>query len=129
MKQRLTYFISGHGDLTPEEFKAYYEDRIVLAAKEHANFIVGDFKGADTMAQDLLRELGGIVRIGVRVFHMFDKPRYLACPSFDTEGGFQSDAERDTAMTVSSDEDILWVRPGREKSGTAKNARRREEFV
>lgn len=33
---------------------------------------------------------------------------------------------RDLSMTVSSDKDIAWVRPGREKSGTAKNLARRK---
>jgi hypothetical protein len=32
------------------------------------------------------------------------------------------------ACFVASDEDIAWVRPGREKSGTAKNLKRRIEL-
>lgn len=45
---------------------------------------------------------------------------------FKTVGGFESDRVRDEAMTAASDADIAWVRPGREKSGTAKNLKRRE---
>ena len=40
-------------------------------------------------------------------------------------GGFGSDQERDSAMTGNTDEDIAWIRPGRERSGTAKNLMRR----
>jgi len=40
-------------------------------------------------------------------------------------GGFTTDDERDAAMTMASDADIAWVRPGRKKSGTAKNLARR----
>ena len=62
----------------------------------------------------------------VVVFHMFDNPRNNA-GGFSTAGGFKNDKERDAAMTNNSDADIAWVRPGREKSGTAKNLSRRKQ--
>ena len=58
------------------------------------------------------------------VFHMFTSPRNNA-GSFPTSGGFESDEARDEAMTGASTDDIGWVRPGRERSGTAKNLARR----
>jgi hypothetical protein len=83
------------------------------------SFVVGDSCGTDTMAQEFLSKSLSLVT----VYHMFDSPRNNC--GFKTISGFQSDKERDTAMTTDSDGDIAWVRPGREKSGTAKNLRRR----
>ena len=57
---------------------------------------------------------------------MFESPRHNA--GFPTESGFQSDEERDIAMTYNSDRDIAWVRKGREKSGTQKNLDRRSDL-
>ena len=64
----------------------------------------------------------------VTVFHMFKKPRYWM-GLFLLRGGFTSDKQRDRAMTKVSNEDIAWVRPGREKSGTAQNLKRRTPVV
>lgn len=46
---------------------------------------------------------------------------------FPTRGGFQSDLERDTQMTLDSDRDIAWVRAGRMRSGTQANLDRRSK--
>lgn len=115
-----TYFISGHLDLTDDEFSAHYEGRIRAAVAEEASFVVGDARGADAKAQRLLHEMGCL---RVVVYHMFESPRNNA--GFATKGGFDSDDRRDTSMTDDSDDDIVWVRPGREKSGTAWNLARR----
>jgi len=125
----ITYFISGHLDLTREEFDRYYVPQIDKAIIEgDACFVVGDAKGADCMAQDYLwlqYKLGEINSRSVTVFHMFTDPRNHY-GTFPLKGGFKSDKERDEAMTNASNEDIAWVRPGREKSGTAKNLKRRQ---
>lgn len=115
-----TVFVFGHLDLTPEEFEAHYAPKIRAAAAEGARFVVGDARGADAMAQALLVTLGATTT----VFHMLDAPRNNARP-FTTVGGFLNDRTRDEAMTEASSADIGWVRPGREKSGTAKNFARR----
>lgn len=116
-------FISGHGDLSPEEFDKHYKLEIDKAISDGCSFVVGDFRGADTFAQIYLYQYTQ----KVTVYHMFDTPRcnpgYLAC------GGFTSDDERDAAMTKNSDYDIAWVRPGKEKSGTAKNIQRRKTAI
>lgn len=57
--------------------------------------------------------------------HVFASPRNNA--GFPTRGGFQSDVERDTQMTLDSDRDIAWVRPVRERSGTQANLDRRRK--
>ena len=116
----MIFFISGHLSLTQEEFDTHYKPLIDEKLSHNYSFVVGDAKGADTLAQTYL--FGKTDR--VVVYHMFGSPRYNS--GFPTEGGFQSDEERDSAMTDNSDIDIAWVRKGREKSGTQKNLDRRE---
>ena len=115
----VSYFISGHLDLTQAEFDEHYEPHIWTAVMEGASFVVGDARGADLLAQGCLKDLCA----DVTVFHMLDKPRHNA--GFPLRGGFISDDERDAAMTAHSQRDIAWVRPGRERSGTARNLARR----
>lgn len=122
---RPTCFISGHLDLTPEEFDEHYRPRIDEMIERGCRFVVGDARGADTMAQDHLLSRG--CKYKVMVYHMFDKPRYCAYEWWDKEGGWESDEERDAVMTQSSDVDIAWVRPGREESGTARSLERRKQ--
>lgn len=114
------YFVSGHLDLTKAEFAEHYAPRMQVALAEGASFIVGDARGADLQAQDWLLFAGCDQ---VTVYHMFESPRNNV--GFRTVGGFRSDDERDAAMTAASTDDIAWVRPGREKSGTARNLKRR----
>ena len=122
----MTYFISGHRDVTEEEFDHYYGLHIYKAAANNAEFVIGDYEGVDKMAMDLLwgwRLNNVLPDIKVTVYHMFDSPRNN--PGWPTVGGFQTDEERDAAMTAASDRDIAWVRPGKERSGTAQNIARR----
>jgi len=120
-----TAFISGHIVISQKEFDEYYIDRITKAVMEKHQFVVGDANGADTMAQFLLKKLSNTVPdLKVTVYHMFDSPRNNV-GNFPTAGGFTSDNERDSEMTRMSDYDIVWIRPLRENSGTAKNVQRR----
>ena len=137
-----TYFISGHQDLIQEEFDTHYKDRIINAINENdSNFVVGDARGADTSAQQLLAhhcKTNKSLYNRVKVYHMFHKPRNNF-GRFKTMSGFQDDDERDEAMTNASDEDILWIRSPEEQkkrlgakynpfhvSGTTKNMLRRQ---
>lgn len=120
-----TYFISGHLDLTFLEFQEHYAPLIKEAYENGANFVVGDARGADWLAQCFLGTLPNPEK-RVKVFHMLEKPRNFI-DIYENVGGFTSDEERDRAMTESSDEDIAWVRQGREKSGTARNLERRKK--
>lgn len=125
--QSRVYFLSGHLDLTPEEFAEHYEPRLREAFREPGvKFVVGDAFGADEMAQTWLRSYGAEWD-QVTVYHMFDRARNNAGP-FLSAGGYTSDSTRDWAMTAASTHDIAWVRPGREKSGTAKNLKRRAKY-
>lgn len=113
-------FVSGHLDLLAEEFDAHYLPQIAAAVAQGCRFIVGDARGADLLFQQHAHAHG----LEVTVFHMFDRPRHNV-GEFPVVGGFTSDATRDAAMTTASTRDIAWVRPGRERSGTAKNLKRR----
>jgi hypothetical protein len=113
-----THYVSGHLDLTEEESATHYEPLLRAAMDRGEAFVVGDARGADEMAQRLL-----IGYTDVTVFHMLETPRNNL--GFRVCGGFTSDTARDAAMTEASTEDIAWIRPGREKSDTAKNIQRR----
>jgi hypothetical protein len=115
-------YVSGHLDLTEEEFVAHYLPQIEAACARGCRFVVGDARGADLLFQRHAQAM----RLEVTVFHMFERPRHNA-GEFATVGGFGSDTARDEAMTAASTLDIAWVRPGRERSGTAKNLLRRAQ--
>lgn len=122
------YFISGHRDITQDEFDKYYLNTINKLAEDNNNtFVVGDYHGVDIMAQTELAFLVDPDR--VTVYHMFDKPRNLASTKFHLKGGYKTDEERDAAMTRESTDDIAWIRKGKEDSGTAQNILRRQTMV
>jgi len=120
--KRVVNYVSGHLDLAPAEFETHYRPALDAALARGEAFVVGDARGTDTMTQNYL--LGKTT--AVVVYHMLTSPRNNA--GFPTVGGFASDAERDARMTADSDQDIVWVRPGREKSGTQKNLDRRRQL-
>lgn len=115
-----TYFISGHRKITLEEFMEYYGEKISDAIMEGASFVVGDCPGVDIMAQEFLKRCGAK---HVTVYHMLESPRFNA--GFPLKGGFMSDVQRDYTMTCDSTDDIAWIRPGCERSGTGNNLDRR----
>jgi len=112
-------FVSGHLNLTDAEFEAHYVPTLDRALAAGDSFVTGDARGADLLAQRyLLARSASVV-----VYHMLTTPRNNT--GFPTVGGFTSDDERDRRMTADSDYDIAWIRPGRSKSGTARNLARR----
>lgn len=129
-------FISGHRDITEEEFQKNYVPAIMKHAVESGWFIVGDCDGCDKMAAQYI---GGIAQvlsqpIHLTIFHMYDTPRFeieLNNPrnpesSVDYIGYYETDIERDSAMTAASDFDIAFIRnKSKRKSGTAQNILRR----
>ena len=58
----MVFFVSGHGDVTLDEFKAIYVpilDKIttaILCGEKHS-FVIGDFKGVDTFAQHYIKRV------------------------------------------------------------------------
>lgn len=129
-KHEDVYFISGHRDVTDEEFEKWYVPKIheVLVKNRNAKFIVGDYGGVDIMAQNYLAKINHAH--SVTVCHMFDSPRHInddVRTLGNLIGGFVSDEERDAYMTEHSCEDIAFVREGKRDSGTAQNIVRRYE--
>ena len=122
----MIYFISGHRDISTENFKKYYVPMILdaISKDDQASFVVGDCKGVDSMAQTFIAAINPNL---ITVYHMFDKPRFLARPGIKTVGGFKDDVSRDAAMTENSDKDIAVIGKGRWTSGTAQNILRRYE--
>lgn len=121
----MIYFISGHRDIDDHHFGLYTRviDRALDAASVSGipvEFIVGDYHGVDDLAQQYLKAKNATVT----VYHMFTEPRHNA--GFPTKGGFATDHDRDLAMTMASDDDIAFVMPGKEGSGTAQNLVRRK---
>lgn len=127
-----TYFISGHRDIARNEFIQYYAIPItrLVETEPDSKYVIGDYHGVDVMAQHLLNafvESGIISKSNVTVYHMFNSARNNPC-NFEEVGGFTTDEDRDSAMTLISDEDIAWVRPGKEGSGTDQNIQRRKNI-
>lgn len=122
-----TYFISGHRDITEAEFEINYEPAINKALYENrdAKFIVGDYYGADIMAQNYLVDVLFVDPSRITVYHMLEAPRNKNEKITNTKGGFKSDDERDAAMTMDSAYDIAFVRDIKKNSGTAQNILRR----
>jgi hypothetical protein len=135
------HFVSGHLNLTQDEFDQHYSDKLRNAVACNYTIIVGDANGADAMAQKFLNDLG---YQNVVVYHMFDKPR-INVGNFPTVGGSKTDEERDELMTKNSNVDIAWVRSEEETkrmlllegkkyksgriSGTEKNILRRKIYL
>jgi hypothetical protein len=117
-------FISGHLDLTEQEFIEHYVPRIDDANHNGHHFVVGDARGCDTMAMKYIHSKGLAGRL--TVYHMHTAPRNYVEGAWK-RGGYGDDEERDATLTYQSNYDIAWVRLGREKSGTSKNIERRKE--
>lgn len=129
-------FISGHRDLTYDEFKKYYEPRIDDAIEIFYNdeddgtlrFVIGDCAGCDIMAQDYLLDTLNYKPELITVYHCYDAPRYVNPKVKNLKGGFGGDIDKDNAMTKASNNDIAYVRNPMELSSTAQNILRRNSF-
>lgn len=135
----MIYFISGHRNLSYEDFKKYYIPAIenVINKDKKAEFVVGDCDGVDKYAMDYIYK-NYKEYCELTIHHMLTFPRNTplnkAVDDFDNyknndqvyfKGGFHSDIERDSAMTSISDIDIAFVKDNRWDSGTAQNIKRR----
>ena len=125
--KEITYFVSGHRNITEEEFERNYKPALeeVVSSVPGCRFVVGDYYGVDIMAQNYLIDVLGVEPNRVTVYHMLETPRNIHPSITNTVGGFESDRERDTAMTAASFGDIAFVRDNTEISGTAENILRR----
>lgn len=144
----MIYFVSGHRDLSYEDFQKYYVPVLVnvLVDDGYPTFVVGDCNGVDKFAMDYI--YNNMRKGKLHIYHMFDSPRNTP-EGFIGEnniidkynwtyikdfleikfiGGFKSDIERDSAMTRNSDYDIAFVKDNRWNSGTAQNIKRRHSI-
>jgi hypothetical protein len=111
-------FVTGHGEITDDDFYNNYEKAIISLHNMGLNFLVGDHKGVDDKAQKLMKRIGA----KYKVFHMHSTPRnYTPSEKSLIQGGYESDLERDEAMIAKSDAILVWVAEGREGSGTSRN--------
>lgn len=128
-RQITTYFISGHRDITQEEFEKNYGSIIKNIVDNNSlgtiRFIMGDYYGVDIMAQNYLIDTLNFPPDRICVYHMFDKPKNIHPKIENRVGGFSNDEERDAAMTRDSHIDIAFVRDHLKLSGTAMNILRR----
>ncbi len=116
------YFISGHEDLTVDEFNTHYSRRIKRSNSDFPDclYIIGAAAGTDRMSHDYLRTIG------------VDPNRVIIYYKHD---GFHNPhryrvhikAEYDTVMTGASTHDITWVRPGSDRTSVQRNIARRRE--
>lgn len=131
----MRYFVSGHRDITEEEFLRHYEAALLGALDDkEASFVVGDSHGVDAMAQKFLKQHTD----KVTVYHIGASARNSN--GFSCKGGYPSHNQKDKAMTLASDLDIAWVRSEEEqkklygakyrhrKSGTQCNLERRAKI-
>lgn len=130
----MIYFVSGHRDLTKEEFRRHYRSLLIniIDNDPFAEFIVGDWEGCDSMFIDFLLSQPDYPPI--TVYHVEQTPRitydgesllnfenvyFRQCATYD---------ECDERMTLDSTFDVAWIRSGREDSHTAKNIKRRYDL-
>lgn len=127
----VTFFISGHRDITEDEFERNYKMALEEAVNtvDGCRFVVGDYYGVDIMAQNYLIDVLGVEPEMITVYHMFEAPRNIHPEIKNTVGGFESDRERDAAMTEASAYDIAFVRDNTKMSGTAENILRRHMLI
>lgn len=120
----MNYFISGHRDLTQQEFDIYYKPKIdqVLTSDKNATFLVGTSQGCDCMAIKYLDEKQAWFKI-----FPYEKEYYKPKngTGYVSKIIFTSYDERDKYMTLHSNFDIAWIRKGKESSCTAMNILRR----
>ena len=126
-KKNLIGFISGHRNITKEEFEKTYAVELKKIIKENSEikFVVGDYYGVDIMAQNYLIDELNFNSEGITVYHMYNAPRNINPKIKNTVGGFTNDEDRDAAMTKVSDFDIAFVRDNNKWSGTGANILRR----
>ena len=132
-------FISGHCNLTKNEFEQHYKPKLDLL--QSTPIVIGNAFGADLMSFEyLLTKSYPIHLITIYHFGTGAPISFYKNTNVKLVEGFTSYTKRDEAMTVASTEDCAWVRPKSEtklllgkhysekrKSGTELNLIRREK--
>lgn len=117
-----TVMVSGHTDLTEEEFNKYYKPYLDEYINQQYSFVVGGASGCDEMTQKYLSNKDVSVTV-------YDKgtQKNVYDDSYQHVNGFESYPLRDKAMTENSDLDLAFPRQkGGAGSGTWANILRRK---
>jgi hypothetical protein len=135
----MTFFVSGHRDITTKEFEEHYIPTLDMIIENNEHVVVGDCPGVDEMTLNYLWEKGHrkatVYYIGLRPMN---NPGFAGVNYwFDSDENkhisntfiLDSDTRRDFVMTMNSDQDIAWLREGNERSGTGMNVLRREWLI
>ena len=136
-------FISGHRNITEEEFRTNYIHQIntylnwastsSLLDYKHLTFYIGDCIGCDTMAINYITNYiieNHLDNVDIKLCMLtetFDGQNTTIYNNnfIDIVKQFNTHEERDCYMTENTTNDILWVREGKWASGTAQNFVRR----
>jgi hypothetical protein len=116
VKSDRIYFISGPVDITVGEFDYNYKNCIEKACllQNNIKFVLGDSRGTDQMAQDMLHFYN---HTDVIIYYI--KTKQFPLPRYNVGDwpvkAFKNHNEKDHYMTYNSDKDILWIRPEEEK--------------
>ena len=95
-KDDKVFFISGHRDITNEEFELLYAPQIKNAISNYnAYFIMGDYEGVDYMAQNYLIDTLRYDLHKITVCHMHDTPRFMNNNVINVIPNFKDDEDRD----------------------------------
>lgn len=116
--------ISGHLDVSKEEFEKHYREKIDQGIARGDAFVVGDSRGGDSLGQQYLAKKG--VK-NVVIYHLHQRP-FSNFGNWQTRGQFTNHTQKDAAMTRDSTYDIAWVRDPERSSGTRRNLERRQKF-
>ncbi len=138
-------FVSGHTDLTDDEFDEHYRAQLECVVENKHCVVVGNADGADARSLRYLLAAGHDPSlITVYVFDRGGENRvahYQQQFGVAAIGGWPSYNKRDAAMTAASDYDLCWVRPEAEcrrlygdsyrkrVSGTEQNVLRRQKMA
>lgn len=135
-------FVSGHRDLTKEEFNSIYipainkyidwlkEDHSHIFDSKKLTFYVGDCEGCDKMT---IYYLCGKLNRNIKLVICSLKEKFEGQINYDlcindnisVIKEFNTHEERDAYMTKNTDIDLLYIRPNKWDSGTAQNFVRR----
>lgn len=120
----MIYFVSGHRDLTKEEFEEHYVPLIqkVMTEDQLAEFVVGNWEGCDEMFLTYMRKINPEAWITI---YCCSDSRIKTYNNVYIYNIFNNYDECDASMTENSDFDIAWIRQGKEDSHTANNIKRR----
>ena len=119
-------YIFGNGNISFSDFEKYYAQILnQYIDNEEVTFLLGDFRGADTLAMEFLK----CRATKVCVYHVGTKPRYLP-DKYKTKvgswlilGGFENDEQRDLEAIKNCSHFIAidFNSDAKRKSGTLKN--------